>query len=65
MMLDGLRVLDIAGRSGAFCARILADLGADVVRMAFADEDDESARPPFVGEASVYDVALNANPTAT
>src|SRR5438552_2941579 len=61
MMLDGLRVLDIAGRSGAFCARILADLGADVVRMAFADEDDESARPPFVGEASVYDVALNAN----
>src|SRR3989441_9515966 len=61
MMLDGLRVLDIAGRSGAFCARILADFGADVVRMAFADEDDESARPPFVGEASVYDVALNAN----
>jgi crotonobetainyl-CoA:carnitine CoA-transferase CaiB-like acyl-CoA transferase len=61
MMLDGLRVLDIAGRSGAFCTRILADLGADVVRMAFADEDDESARPPFVGEASVYDVALNAN----
>ena len=30
-MLDGLRVLDLADLSGAFCGRILADLGADVV----------------------------------
>ncbi|TMC76236.1 MAG: CoA transferase [Chloroflexi bacterium] len=38
MMLDALRVLDLADSSGAFCARILADLGADVVARAMAVE---------------------------
>ena len=37
-MLDGLRVLDLADLSGAFCGRILADLGADVVARAVPAE---------------------------
>lgn len=33
-LLDGLRVLDLSTRSGgAFCAKLLADLGADVVKV--------------------------------
>jgi crotonobetainyl-CoA:carnitine CoA-transferase CaiB-like acyl-CoA transferase len=46
-MLDGLRVLDLSDASGAFCGRILADLGADVV-----------AVPP--GEDSPYQTATLA-----
>ena len=55
--LAGLRVLDLADSSGAFCARILADLGADVVRV--GTEDD--ARPPLVGGTSAFAITLNAN----
>jgi crotonobetainyl-CoA:carnitine CoA-transferase CaiB-like acyl-CoA transferase len=58
-MLDGLRVLDLADASGAFCARILADLGADVVRPAFVDDEAEPLSP--VGRASAYELVLNAN----
>lgn len=31
--LAGRRVLDLAGESGAYCGRLLADLGADVVKV--------------------------------
>ena len=31
--LDGIRVVDIADRPGAFAARLLADLGADVIKV--------------------------------
>ncbi|MFI5042217.1 MAG: CoA transferase, partial [Acidimicrobiales bacterium] len=30
-LLDGLRVLDLCGESGALAGRVLADLGAEVV----------------------------------
>src|SRR5256885_4064598 len=66
-MLDGLRVLDLAASSrstpdalGAFCGRILADLGADVVFSKRA-EDPERRRPPLVGDESALFLALNAN----
>src|SRR2546427_3099481 len=67
MMLDGLRVLDLAASSrstpdalGAFCGRILADLGADVVFSKWA-EDPERRRPPLVGDESALFLATNAN----
>ena len=31
--LDGLRILDLSGPAGFYCAKLLADLGADVVRV--------------------------------
>ena len=41
--LTGLRVLDHTDLRGALCARILADLGADVQRVASADDDGSPA----------------------
>src|SRR2546425_12493895 len=66
-MLDGLRVLDYAASSrstpdalGAFCGRILADLGADVVFSKWV-KDPERRRPPLIGDESALFLALNAN----
>jgi alpha-methylacyl-CoA racemase len=50
--LDGLRVLAIGGNGPIpFCAMLLADLGADVVRV-LRKHTDESAKSPL-SEASV------------
>ena len=58
-MLEGLRVFDFTETSNAFCGRILADLGADVVRGPWSD--DRVPRPPLVGGDSAYALAMNAN----
>src|SRR3569832_831476 len=39
--LSGLRVVDHTDLRGALCGRILADLGADVVRTVAGDGDDD------------------------
>ena len=31
--LSGMRALDLSGRIGAYCSKILADLGADVIKV--------------------------------
>jgi crotonobetainyl-CoA:carnitine CoA-transferase CaiB-like acyl-CoA transferase len=59
LMLEGLRVFDFTGTANAFCGRILADLGADVVRGPWSD--DQPPRPPLVGDRSAYALAMNAN----
>ncbi len=61
--LDGIRVLDLADEKGELCGRLLADLGADVVRV----EPPAGARsrrlPPFApdGRTSLYFAFRNAN----
>lgn len=71
-LLDGLRVIEIAGddiwgaSAVAHAARILADLGADVIKVEPPTGDPVRAVPPFVHDRAGPDsgllwIALNAN----
>ena len=61
-LLKDLRVLDMADERGAYCGRMLAELGADVLRL----EPPEGARsrklPPFASDdrTSLYFAVRNA-----
>lgn len=67
--LEGLRVLDISrALAGPFCAMMLGDMGADVIKVEQPGRGDESRNwgPPFVGEPyetypgeSTYYMAIN------
>ena len=63
--VQGLRVLDLADESGALCGRILADLGADVVKVEPPGGDAGRRVPPFAHdqpdlESSLSWLAANA-----
>ena len=59
--LDGLRVLDFATTiAGPYCARLLSDLGADVIKIESPDGDMMRARPPLIEGASRMFGQLNA-----
>ena len=60
--LTGVRVLDCSSWSGAVAARLLADGGADVVRVVPPSGDPLSVEPPFFGEAgpSIQEAWYNA-----
>lgn len=71
-MLDGLRVVELVGSdiwgaaAVAHCGRILADLGADVVKAEPPEGDPVRRVPPYLGERADPDrglmwIALNAN----
>jgi len=51
-LLEGTRVLDLAGEPAAMTGRILADLGADVVRVVPPAGDPLEGLPPFTGDGS-------------
>jgi crotonobetainyl-CoA:carnitine CoA-transferase CaiB-like acyl-CoA transferase len=60
--LQGLRVLDLSRvLAGPYCTMLLADLGADVVKVERPGTGDETPDlgPPFVGGESAYFLALN------
>jgi len=60
--LQGLRVLDLSRvLAGPYCTMLLADLGADVVKVERPGIGDETRTwgPPFVGGESAYFLALN------
>ncbi len=63
--LAGYRVLDFADEKGQLCARLLAELGADVIKVEPREGDPTRANGPFFkGEAgpntSLYWWAMNA-----
>lgn len=59
--LEGVRVLDFtAVMAGPYATRLLADLGADVVKIESLDGDQVRARPPLRNGHSTYFGHLNA-----
>jgi crotonobetainyl-CoA:carnitine CoA-transferase CaiB-like acyl-CoA transferase len=66
LALDDLRVLDLAGEIGQYCTKLLADLGADVIKIEPPEGDPVRNLPPFYHDEpgpdhSLYWLNLNTN----
>ncbi len=61
--LDGVRVLDLSRvLAGPFCSLILADLGAEVIKVEEIGTGDQTRTiPPFVNGESHYFLSINRN----
>jgi crotonobetainyl-CoA:carnitine CoA-transferase CaiB-like acyl-CoA transferase len=62
--LGDIRVLDLAGEIGQYCTKLLADLGADVIKIEPPGGDPVRAMPPVYQkhpEMSLYWLNLNTN----
>jgi crotonobetainyl-CoA:carnitine CoA-transferase CaiB-like acyl-CoA transferase len=59
--LTGLRVLDMAGDKAELCGRLLADLGADVVRLEPPEGAASRRTPPFHAGHSLAFAVRNSN----
>lgn len=64
--LSGCRVLDLAGPLGFLCVKLLADMGADVVKIEPPSGDEARRIPPFKddlphSEKSLYFLHYNTN----
>jgi crotonobetainyl-CoA:carnitine CoA-transferase CaiB-like acyl-CoA transferase len=63
-VLDSIRVLELTeALAGPYCAMILGDLGADVIKIERRETGDHARHwgPPFVGKESAYFLAANRN----
>jgi crotonobetainyl-CoA:carnitine CoA-transferase CaiB-like acyl-CoA transferase len=62
--LAGVRVVDLSRvLAGPYCTMVLADLGADVVKVERPGEGDETRTwgPPFAGGEAAYFLSVNRN----
>ncbi len=64
--LTGYRVLDLGGPLGFHCTKLLADMGADVVKIEPPGGDETRRVPPFKDdsphpEKSLYFLHFNTN----
>jgi crotonobetainyl-CoA:carnitine CoA-transferase CaiB-like acyl-CoA transferase len=62
--LEGMRVLDVSQvMAGPYCCLLLADMGADVIKVEKPDGGDDSRRmgPPFLNGESAAFLAINRN----
>lgn len=62
--LDGIRVVEMTeALAGPYCAMLLADLGADVVKVERPGSGDQARGwgPPFLGTESAYFLSVNRN----
>jgi crotonobetainyl-CoA:carnitine CoA-transferase CaiB-like acyl-CoA transferase len=62
--LDGIKVLDLTRvLAGPYCTMLLADMGADVVKVERpgAGDDTRAFGPPFVNGESAYFMSVNRN----
>ena len=62
--LDSIRILDLSrDLAGPFCSMILADLGAEVIKVEIPGRGDEARSwgPPFICGESAYFLSVNRN----
>jgi crotonobetainyl-CoA:carnitine CoA-transferase CaiB-like acyl-CoA transferase len=62
--LEGVKVVDLSrALAGPYCTMMLADMGADVVKVEVPGTGDESRSwgPPFIGGESAYFMCVNRN----
>jgi crotonobetainyl-CoA:carnitine CoA-transferase CaiB-like acyl-CoA transferase len=63
-ILDSIRVIEMTeALAGPYCAMLLGDFGADVIKVERPETGDQSRGwgPPFVGSESAYYLATNRN----
>jgi len=63
-ILDSIRVIEMTeALAGPYCAMLLGDFGADVIKVERPGIGDQSRGwgPPFVGSESAYYLAANRN----
>ena len=63
-ILDSIRVIELSeALAGPYCAMLLGDFGADVVKVERPKTGDQSRGwgPPFIGDESAYFLAANRN----
>ena len=66
VLLPPYRILDLTGPEGVFCGKLLADYGAEVIKVEPPAGDPARQRPPFIGdepglERSSYFLFYNTN----
>ena len=62
--LAGVRIVDLSRiLAGPLCTMVLADLGADVIKVERPGEGDDTRHwgPPFAGDDAAYFLSLNRN----
>ena len=57
--LEGYRVLDLSGPLGVYCGKLMADMGADVIKVEPPGGDPMRMAGPFVGKKPDPDRSLN------